>query len=262
MSTDAEQRSRPLEGRRLASELAPRDLAVGRLRWIHRRSVATQARPPPRPRAQCLAGKADDLDVPGPQSTDPALLQRLSAARVLELTPDIAIVTDLDGIILYGNRALERRVGVPVEQLIGRPTSDVLHPEDLASAAPAWQELVAGETRRGRVRAALRLARDRLALVPGQRRHRSRARRDHRHLPGDHRAARRRGALPARLRGRRHRHGDHRHRRALRARQPLAGGDAGLRAASSWPGSACATSPMPPTTRATARRCARSRPAS
>ena len=39
-------------------------------------------------------------------------------------------------------------------------------------------------------------------------------------LPGDHGAARRRGALPARLRGRRHRHGHHRHRRALRARQP------------------------------------------
>ena len=62
--------------------------------------------------------------MPGPQSTDPALLQRLSAARVLELTPDIAIVTDLDGIILYGNRALERRVGVPIDDLIGRPTSD------------------------------------------------------------------------------------------------------------------------------------------
>ena len=81
-----------------------------------------------------------------PHSTDPALLQRLSAVRVLELTPDIAIVTDLGGIILYGNRALERRVGIPIEQLIGRPTSDVLHPEDLASAAPAWEALVAGET--------------------------------------------------------------------------------------------------------------------
>ena len=90
--------------------------------------------------------QADDLKVPGPQSTDPALLRRLSAARVLEMTPDIAIVTDLDGIILYGNRALEQRVGVPIAHLIGRPTSDVVHPEDLASAAPAWHDLVAGET--------------------------------------------------------------------------------------------------------------------
>src|SRR2546426_265264 len=46
-----------------------------------------------------------------------------------------------------------------------------------------------------RVRAALRVARDRLALVPGQRRRRPRARREHRDLPGDHGAARRRGAL-------------------------------------------------------------------
>ena len=59
-----------------------------------------------------------------------------------------------------------------------------------------------------------------------------------------------------------HRHGHHRHRRALRARQPLAGGDARPRAAASWPGWRCATSPTPPTTRTTARRCARSRPAS
>jgi diguanylate cyclase (GGDEF)-like protein/PAS domain S-box-containing protein len=84
--------------------------------------------------------------VPGPQSTDPALLQRISAARVLELTPDIAIVTDLDGIILFGNRALERRVGVPIHELVGRPAGDVVHPEDIAGAAPAWEALVAGET--------------------------------------------------------------------------------------------------------------------
>jgi diguanylate cyclase (GGDEF)-like protein/PAS domain S-box-containing protein len=84
--------------------------------------------------------------VPGPQSTDPALLQRISAARVLELTPDIAIVTDLDGIILFGNGALERRVGVPIHELVGRPAGDVVHPEDIAGAAPAWEALVAGET--------------------------------------------------------------------------------------------------------------------
>ena len=84
--------------------------------------------------------------MPGTQSTDPALLQRISAARVLELTPDIAIVTDLDGIILFGNSALERRVGIPIDELIGRPAADVVHPEDVVGARPAWEELVAGET--------------------------------------------------------------------------------------------------------------------
>jgi diguanylate cyclase (GGDEF)-like protein/PAS domain S-box-containing protein len=83
--------------------------------------------------------------VAGPQHTDPALLRRLTAARVLELTPDIAIVTDLDGVILFANKALERRVGLPLHHLIGRSAGEFVHPEDRATARPGWQELVAGE---------------------------------------------------------------------------------------------------------------------
>ena len=48
--------------------------------------------------------------MPGPQHTDPAQLQRLTAARVLDLTPDIAVVTDLEGVILFANTALERLI--------------------------------------------------------------------------------------------------------------------------------------------------------
>jgi diguanylate cyclase (GGDEF)-like protein/PAS domain S-box-containing protein len=83
--------------------------------------------------------------VPGSRHTDPALLQQLTAARVLELTPDIAIVSDLDGIILFANAALGRCVGLPVEELIGRPAGEFVHPEDAVAAQPAWRELVAGE---------------------------------------------------------------------------------------------------------------------
>jgi PAS domain S-box-containing protein len=83
--------------------------------------------------------------VPGPQHTDHALLRRLTARRVLELTPDIALVTDLEGILLFANAALERRVGLPLEELIGRSAGDFVHPEDRATARPGWQELVAGE---------------------------------------------------------------------------------------------------------------------
>jgi diguanylate cyclase (GGDEF)-like protein/PAS domain S-box-containing protein len=92
--------------------------------------------------------------VPVPRRTDPALLQSISAARVLELSPDIAIVSDLDGNILYGNAALERAVGVPVEQLIGRWAGEVVHPEDHAGADPLWRDLVEG--RRDQIELALR----------------------------------------------------------------------------------------------------------
>ena len=83
--------------------------------------------------------------MPGPRRTDPALLQRLSAERVLELTPDIAVVTDYEGTILFANAALEKRLGVPVDELLGELVGDFLHPEDRIAAAPAWQELLGGE---------------------------------------------------------------------------------------------------------------------
>jgi PAS domain S-box-containing protein len=80
-----------------------------------------------------------------PRPTDPALLQGISAARVLELTPDIAIVTDLEGTVLHGNAALARAVGAPIEQLVGHSAAEVVHPEDHAMVAPSWRKLVAGE---------------------------------------------------------------------------------------------------------------------
>jgi diguanylate cyclase (GGDEF)-like protein/PAS domain S-box-containing protein len=83
--------------------------------------------------------------VPGSQSTDPAQLRRLTAARVLELTPDIAVITDYEGTILFANAALADRVGVPVEKLLGQLVGDYLHPEDRVGARPAWGELLAGE---------------------------------------------------------------------------------------------------------------------
>jgi len=80
-----------------------------------------------------------------PRLIDPARLRGLDAVGVLEMTPDIAIVSDLEGIIVYGNRALEERVGQTLDELIGRPAADLIHPEDLAPARPAWQDLVAGK---------------------------------------------------------------------------------------------------------------------
>ncbi len=60
---------------------------------------------------------------PAHRRTDPAQLRRLTAARVLELTPDIAVVTDYEGTILFANAALEQRLGVPGRRAARRSSS-------------------------------------------------------------------------------------------------------------------------------------------
>ena len=66
------------------------------------------------------------MDVP--RLIDPARLRGLDAVGVLQMTPDIAIVSDLEGFIVYGNRALEERVGRPLSELLGRDAAEVVHP--------------------------------------------------------------------------------------------------------------------------------------
>jgi diguanylate cyclase (GGDEF)-like protein/PAS domain S-box-containing protein len=83
--------------------------------------------------------------VDGPRSINPALLRDLSAEHVLGLSPDIVIVTDLDGLIIFGNAALEERVGESQAALLGRSAVDFIHPEDLPGCEPGWQELLSGE---------------------------------------------------------------------------------------------------------------------
>jgi diguanylate cyclase (GGDEF)-like protein/PAS domain S-box-containing protein len=83
--------------------------------------------------------------VDGPRPTYPARLRGLDAERVLALTPDIAVVCELDASIVYGNAALERRIGLPLEAVLGRSTADFVHPEDHVLNGPAWRELLSGE---------------------------------------------------------------------------------------------------------------------
>ena len=82
--------------------------------------------------------------MPGSRRTDPALLQRITAARVLELTPDIAVVTDHEGALVYGNSVLEQRIGRPLDTLVGRSVGELIHPEDRPSWVQGWRELVEG----------------------------------------------------------------------------------------------------------------------
>jgi diguanylate cyclase (GGDEF)-like protein/PAS domain S-box-containing protein len=83
--------------------------------------------------------------VDGPRSINPALLRDLSAEHVLGLSSDIVIVTDLEGLIIYGNAALEERVGEAQAALLGRSAVEFIHPEDLPGAEPGWRELLTGE---------------------------------------------------------------------------------------------------------------------
>jgi diguanylate cyclase (GGDEF)-like protein/PAS domain S-box-containing protein len=57
----------------------------------------------------------------------------------------MAVVTDLEGNIIFANAALARRAGRSLDELIGRSAGDFVHPEDRASTRPAWLELVTGE---------------------------------------------------------------------------------------------------------------------
>jgi diguanylate cyclase (GGDEF)-like protein/PAS domain S-box-containing protein len=84
-----------------------------------------------------------DVDVPQRQA--PAYLLNLSAQRVLEVTPDIVVVSDIDGAIVYGNAALEARVGKPLKALVGTHAGELIHPEDIRDNADGWLELLHGE---------------------------------------------------------------------------------------------------------------------
>src|SRR5262249_60421806 len=46
---------------------------------------------------------------------------------------------------LYGRGALGRRIGLPLETVLGRSTADFVPPEDHMLNGPAWKELLSGE---------------------------------------------------------------------------------------------------------------------
>ena len=83
-----------------------------------------------------------------PRVLDASALDRLTAARVLDLTPDLGLVTDFAGRIVWANVALGRHIGITnadTGAVIGRHVSELVHPDDRASCAAAWAELTSGE---------------------------------------------------------------------------------------------------------------------
>jgi diguanylate cyclase (GGDEF)-like protein/PAS domain S-box-containing protein len=95
------------------------------------------------------------VDVGIPQRIDPARLRELDADHVLSLTPDIVVICDLEARILFGNAAMERRIGAPLEAVLGRSAGDLVHPEDIGVTTPVWQELLGGD--RDKFEVALRI---------------------------------------------------------------------------------------------------------
>ncbi|MDP9346956.1 MAG: EAL domain-containing protein [Actinomycetota bacterium] len=83
-----------------------------------------------------------------PRVLDATLLDRLTAARVLDLTPDLGLVTDFAGRIVWANVALGRHIGATdagAGAVIGRHVSELVHPDDRANCTAAWLELASGD---------------------------------------------------------------------------------------------------------------------
>ena len=176
------------------------------------------------------------------ESEAAAVAARDAFTTVLDATTQYAIIgTDADGLITVFNGGAERMLGYAAADVVGRHNPDALprpggarapgrgvrHPGRIrarARHAPARHRharLDAGAQRRGQ---AAGVARDhghsrRRRHAHGLPRHRTR---HHGRAPGRARAARRRGALPQRLRPGAHRQGAGLARRSLHARQQRA----------------------------------------
>ena len=82
-------------------------------------------------------------------------LQRTEALYrlVVEHTQDLVNVVDADGKLVYVSPSHEKVLGYPVDELVGTNTLDLIHPDDVQTAAEAIQEgLVEGKVFRSEIR--------------------------------------------------------------------------------------------------------------
>jgi PAS domain S-box-containing protein/diguanylate cyclase (GGDEF)-like protein len=75
-----------------------------------------------------------------------AATTQATLAAALERSPVATGVGDRDGRWIHVNPALCRLLGYPAEELLGQPSSAVIHPEDRATALQQRQALMAGQT--------------------------------------------------------------------------------------------------------------------
>jgi PAS domain S-box-containing protein len=62
---------------------------------------------------------------------------------IIEQGSDVIRILDVDGTIVYASPSVERASGFTAAEMVGRPVSDFLHPDDAAPAAENHQQLVA-----------------------------------------------------------------------------------------------------------------------
>jgi PAS domain S-box-containing protein len=121
------------------------ELAAGRPGETQAR-ILTTARPIVGPDGQRLGAVATVTDVTDRRETEARL--RASEERyrsVIESVGDIVFQTDLQGRWAFMNESWARWTGHPVEDGLGRPASELVHPEDRAAHARAFAPLVSGE---------------------------------------------------------------------------------------------------------------------
>jgi diguanylate cyclase (GGDEF)-like protein/PAS domain S-box-containing protein len=67
-------------------------------------------------------------------------------AAICEAAPDATVVVAADGAVMWANRAAERLIGVPRDDVIGTSALDLIHPDDVEMASLSLGSMQAKET--------------------------------------------------------------------------------------------------------------------
>jgi two-component system NtrC family sensor kinase len=113
-------------------------------------AVATARLREPGSSASVVASLRDVTD----ERARAAALARSEArhARLLEAAPDGVCAVDAEGRLTSVNPALVHALGRSAEKLVGRPATELVEPEDRASARALWNDTLRGQRVRGEIR--------------------------------------------------------------------------------------------------------------